>query len=624
VSPRQKRSLALYLKRRVFVAILLLQAFQLPGVQEKPARLAPLPVDIVLPSLPANGLDWTRAARILQPWGRTQWDAIVHAAERAPWLAKTFGFNTMIILPPDAHNAISAPAERITEKEFDQALAIYRANGFRIILYTSIMHCGHAPVWQDGTLERTHPEWSQRGPKGEPVRIYGSNWLCPSTGATAFTLDYTAGLVRRYQPDLVMLDNSEFYATPSGVTCYCESCQAEFRRYLAQRFGDSVAGQSTAAVRIPSEAGFLYDVWLSWRNRVWGEANEVFRRELRKIKPDIVVMSNTQYLREAPDLATDLIYDHEDALISESVNMTMDDMINKLLLGRALAKGKPLWNYLGTFRLDEDALLVSPDAIAMNISTAYACGARPWIVYRGFAEKAEANRASLEKLASVMSWHNSRESAGTTLTPYAPVLSLVSLNSRNYRFSKLVPDHLTPLRRRGITSWIIEEMTVEAGVPATCRALVIEGAPCLSDRAVARVAEFVKSGGLLIASPITATYDELGRLRPASALWKRLGVRGFPHGRIRVGRGQLVITSFPAASSELAEVLEPYRFSVPEDTGSSILPYTDAGGRFIVYVCSERPLEKGLQITAPGKKPGQAIICSSAEPTPSAIALKTK
>ncbi len=581
-----------------------------------PSALSPLPPDIPLPAVSANGLDWTKDARIIQPWGKTQWDAIVRAAERAPWLTGEFGFNTIIILPPEAHNAISPPAEHITEKEFQRALEIYRAHGFRIIMYTSIMHCGHAPVWQEGTLEKTHSEWSQLGPKGEPIRIYGANWLCPSTGALQYTLDYTADLVRRYTPDLVMLDNSEFFATPSGVSCYCPGCQVEFRRYARQRFGESVAARPTDAITIPTESGFLYNLWISWRNRVWGEAHEIFRRELRKVKPDLVVMSNTQYLRSAPDLATDLIYEHEDALISESVNMTMDGMINKLFLGKALAKGKPLWNYLGTFRLDDYDLLVSPDSMAMNISTAYACGVRPWIVYRGFYEKPDDNAASLDRMASVMAWHNDQETARSGLEPYAPVLSLVSLNSRNYRFSKLVPDHLIPLRHQGICSWIIEERAIEQGVPESCRALIIEDSPCLSDRAVQAIISFVRSGGTVIASPLTAWYDELGRLRPKSALWEGLGLRNSPPNPVKFGQGEVICLRIPDSGDELEKGLEFARFSVSAGKDCSLIPHTDSEGNFVVYVCSEQPLPDDLKITAPGKKAGQAIVCVSSRPTP--------
>jgi len=589
-----------------------------------PAALSPIPPDIPLPQLPANGIEWTNDARIVQPWGKTQWDAVVRAAERAPWLARRFGFNTMIVLPPEAHNAISPPAEHITEEQFGRALEIYRANGFRIIMYTSIMHCGHAPVWQDGTLEKTHPEWSQRGPKGEPIRIYGRNWLCPSSGAFPYTLDYTLDLVRRYCPDLVMLDNSEFFATPSGVSCYCSGCQVEFRRYLRQRFGELVAGRATDTIEIPTENGFLYDLWVSWRNRVWGEAHETFRRELRKVKPDLVLMSNTQYLRQAPDLATDLIYDHEDALISESVGMTMDGMIDKLLLGRALARGKPLWNYLGTFQAEDFNLLVPPESIAMNISTAFACGARPWIVYRGFYEKPAENRASLDRMASVMAWHNAqgfgnRESTPhvpARLTPYAPVLSLVSLNSRNYRFSRLIPDHLTPLRHQGVCSWIIEERAIEEGVPESCRVLLVEDAPCLSDRAVRAMADFIQSGGRVIASPNTAWYDDFGRLRPRSALWEALGLKEPPDRVMKFGRGEIICLRISEFDSESIKHLGPYQFSVSGNAESSLIPYTHADGDLVVYACLKQPLDKDLKITSPGNQAGLAVICASSKPRP--------
>jgi hypothetical protein len=583
-----------------------------PRVQTLPR----LPAELPLSSLPVNGREWTQNARIIQPWGKTQWDAIVRAAVRAPWLAQEFGFNTIIILPPEAHNAISAPAEQITEQEFQRGLDIYRANGFRIIMYTSIMHCGHAPVWQGGTLERTRPEWSQRGPKGEPIRIYGADWLCPSTGALQYTLEYTAGLVRRYRPDLVMLDNSEFFATPSGVSCHCPGCQFEFRRYLRKRFGDSVAGRQTDTIAIPSESGFLYDLWISWRNRVWGEANEIFRRELRKVKPDLVVMSNTQYLRSSPDLATDLIYDHEDALISESVNMTMDNMINKLLLGRALAKGKPLWNYMGTFRQDNYDLLVPPASIAMNISTAYACGVGPWIVYRGFYEKPVQNALSLDRMASVMAWHNNQENSRSELNPYALVLSLVSLNSRNYRFSRLIPDHLILLRRQGICSWVIEEKSVEQGVPSSCRVLLVEDAPCLSDRASQAIARFVRSGGTVIASSSTARYDELGRFRPKSALWESLGLGNPPRNAVKVGQGEAICLDLLESGDELNRRLKFAQFSWTMGVECSLIPYTDREGNFIVYVCSQQPLPEDLKIIAPGNRHGRAILCVSGQPAP--------
>ena len=249
----------------------------------------------------------------MQPWGKTQWDAVVRAGERAPWLARRFGFNAIIMLPTEAHNANTDPLDQITEARFDAAIAAYRAAGFRLILYSSVMHCGHAPAWEDGTLTRRHPEWSQRGPKGEPVsQQYGAEWLCPSTGALPYTIAYTRGIVQRYRADAVMLDNNEFFATPSGLTCHCADCQKGFRRYLNKHFGDTFLGEPTDKASIPVDRGPLYNLWLHSRNRVWAEVDERYRVELRTDHPNLVVSANTQYLRSSPDLATDLQYRHEE------------------------------------------------------------------------------------------------------------------------------------------------------------------------------------------------------------------------------------------------------------------------------------------------------------------------
>ena len=133
----------------------------------------PLPPDLPLPSLPLADVTWTRTARILQPWGRTQHDAIVHAATRAPQLAKDYGFDAMIVLPPDAHNAITNDTLHTTTEQFDAALRAFRAEGFHVILYTSIMHCGHDPIWQHGQLARELPR-----PAHLPRHFLAQQYVC--------------------------------------------------------------------------------------------------------------------------------------------------------------------------------------------------------------------------------------------------------------------------------------------------------------------------------------------------------------------------------------------------------------------------------------------------------------
>ncbi|MBI2302855.1 MAG: beta-galactosidase, partial [Armatimonadetes bacterium] len=202
-----------------------------------PYRFEPLPPDLPLPAAPPN-LAWTPSARIVQPWGDTEHLAVAEAVSWAPRLAHDYGFETIILLPPAAHNAITPAAKHLTPSQFEAGLAEYRRAGFRFVLYSSLMHCGHDPAWQTGRLQREHPEWSQRDSKGNPVTEYGAEWLCPNTGAFDHCLRYTLDLVRRYHADAVMLDNPESLNSTAGLpTCYCDACRQRFRDYVAQRFG---------------------------------------------------------------------------------------------------------------------------------------------------------------------------------------------------------------------------------------------------------------------------------------------------------------------------------------------------------------------------------------------------
>ena len=247
---------------------------------EPPPLWKPLPPDLPVPAREVNGLDWTRQAVILQPWGVTQYEAMHDYGNLPQRLADDFGLNTLIVLPPVAHSYTTKPGYTLTETEFQAALAAYRAAGFRIILYSSVMHVGHSQTWEDGTVEREHPEWSQRDAFGGTISKYGHQWLCPNTGALDYAIDYTLELVNQYEPDGIMLDNNQFYQTPAGRTCYCACCQEAFGDYVVERFGGSAKdyfGVAASEARIPIEDGPLKSLWIHWRNRAWAESNEEFR-----------------------------------------------------------------------------------------------------------------------------------------------------------------------------------------------------------------------------------------------------------------------------------------------------------------------------------------------------------
>ncbi len=312
-----------------------------------------IPPDLRLPAGPPSRDDWLPGANILQPYGHSEYAAVVNPGDRPGRVKKELGFNTIVILPPDAHNASSDPKDHETESEFRDGMAAYRNAGYHVVFYTSLQACGVAPEYESGQLTRDHPDWLQRDPRGNPVMVYGMAWLCPSTAARQYCLDYASRIAREYHPDGLLLDNNEFFYAAGGWTCHCAACTTAFREYVQQRFGPEQTrrffGVPPEQVEIPAGEGPLYAVWLRWRNRVWAEINETYRARLREIDPRMILFGNTQYLFDDAMLGTDLQYEREDIVVSESCNLSSRRMSEKMVLGQALAEGRPLWNYIGTF-----------------------------------------------------------------------------------------------------------------------------------------------------------------------------------------------------------------------------------------------------------------------------------
>lgn len=45
-------------------------------------------------------------------------------------------------------------------------VSAFEAANVSLILYTSIMHAGHSPAWENGSLAAAHPEFSERDENG--------------------------------------------------------------------------------------------------------------------------------------------------------------------------------------------------------------------------------------------------------------------------------------------------------------------------------------------------------------------------------------------------------------------------------------------------------------------------
>src|SRR5689334_10298236 len=110
-----------------------------PPSNDATATVQSLPPDLPLPAADPNVSAWLREATILQPYGHSAYVALANPGERPEKLQQEFGFKVITVQPPDSHNTIARPADKLTEQQFRAALAVYRAAGYRVILYTSVM-----------------------------------------------------------------------------------------------------------------------------------------------------------------------------------------------------------------------------------------------------------------------------------------------------------------------------------------------------------------------------------------------------------------------------------------------------------------------------------------------------
>lgn len=575
-----------------------------------------LPPDLPLPALPIIG-DWTWHANIIQPWGKTQTMAVREAEEWSRRFARDHGFNAIIMLPPAAHNAITD--EDVTDEEFRAALSAYRREGMKFILYTSVMHSGHDPAWQFGEIARTHPEWAMRDEVGGTINEYGNPWLCPSTGALEYTLQYTARLVRDYDANAVMLDNNEFLHSVNGrPTCYCAACQSKFRQYVLARLGErglrEVFDLLPEQVTIPEqETEPLWGLWLAWRNRVWAEACETFRRELRRFKPDIVVTANTQYLHGTYTLAVDGQYAHLDAFLSESRGHQGADMAAKMVLGRALAVGRPLWNYIGTFDEGDFTKLRPADEVAAVCSASEAFGANPWIVFYGFL--GEGNQAALGVIRQYTDfWRDNADLLGASRLR-GDVGVLFSTESRDLANTPLLSGLLVGLIGDGLAVCGLRDAEgLDPTMLAELEVLVAARNPCMRADTGGKLADWVRSGGTLIITAATGWQDEYGRWRPESILDTALGESVTSPGAREVGAGRVLCVSSEAEAR--ARVTERVLPRVESDSAVGVCWSEARDGRQVLAVVGFEgavgPVTLRLpkaaprvQLRVPGQQPAQ-------------------
>ena len=493
---------------------------------------------------PASGQPsqkWLRSATILQPWGSTQYELIANATWLAPLLAKRFGFNAIILLPAPAHLsycAIDGPCG-LTATDIATGADTFRANGWRVIMYTSYMHVGEARVWTNGSLNAAHPDWAQRNATGAPWKFEGANSpLSPcSAGVLNYTTNYAAEQHQAMHiPDATMLDNNEMgplaWGCASSGCGYEPACADAFNTYARARFNASILRtcfgiSSSRQIHPPPRSALgtpLYGLWVHWRNVAMASLNRRFDEVLSVGgasggRQRSQLFANTAI--DWPDfsLAQDLQYQTEDAVLSEIYDTDPMLLHYSLSLGVGIAELSRSKTFIAALYQNQmRAVQLHAETLHQVMVSTVAHNVRPWLVFE--SNMLNTSDPSAKALQNVHEWFAAEESVLTGGTAMAPVACLASAATRNFKPEDGVA--ISPKRclQRAAELGAPARVVFENGYESNddwlqgVRLLVLDGVRCLPIGAMHAIVRWVAAGGSVLASDDAGQCDGLGRTLP--------------------------------------------------------------------------------------------------------------
>eukprot|EP00039_Didymoeca_costata_P021227 m.343831 g.343831 ORF g.343831 m.343831 type:complete len:981 (+) comp23431_c0_seq1:74-3016(+) len=523
------------------------------GCRVDTKKLTPLPPDP--PIVPHNSVlhsDMLHFGQVLQLWGHSQFVALTNP-NVAPALKK-YGFNVVIMVPYKAHNAMcqaEAHGQQCTSSDvlsltqFQTGIDTFAKVNISLMLYTSIMHCGHSSVWENGTLQREHPSWSERDELGQCPQDYGSCNLSPaSDGAVQYTVNYTMSLQHDFPSvKAFMIDNAVWQTVPSSngslPSGFEPPAVSSFREYIQQRFGDTAPqyfGMNVSSISPPTISNRsatnpspLFGVWKVWRERVYAAAAEEFRSALHA--QDVALIANTVFfpLSWSEGCAREL--QHLDGALSESHFDSPTTMSLKQNLAHTLMLGRPSINYIALFNQScqshyegTKCHLREKSIVRGMITSSFLQMARPWLVAWGLSQQIDAPTDHEQYIAQnetllLMQWRNTKFDNYFYFGGYRGDLKAVRVgvlcSYGHNNEDEVIRAPALILRNLGVPFRFETEVTIvqynSLNNTIPLQLLLCEGMATMGLEAANTIVEWVRDGGVLWATDTCAIVDEAGR-----------------------------------------------------------------------------------------------------------------
>ncbi len=488
-----------------------------------------------MPDAASSTANWVKELTLTQPWSDDgHEDEYVKRPGRYIPLLKRFGINAICLFPPAAHNHMSSQANQrrtgvyatrraYTDAQFSSAVRQYQAAGIRVMIYSCLVHVGHDPAWQ--VLVKEHPEWLMRFADGAPNILHGDSLLCPNNDqARAYVQDYTGRLIRRYQPDMIVLDNNFLIDFTGKRVCYCRECQRKFGDYLRRR------GYRAGNRPIPTDRSApVYDLWIEWRYRAVSAWTRKTMRAFKAIKPDLVVATNTLFH-----------YDHwwtagEDQCAFVDINVRECYAAPPLIsmyaqMGKALGHYRqPLCFSLVTWDENNIHRLKPPELIKARLATIMAHGIIPVLVNYGrwdldeSAPSSQAIKAYLAFYRRHRHYYQDAASCAGVAVCHSRETVCHAAESDRKAYVLSFRAALFNLMGAQVAFDMIQTRFLPEPLLARYKLILLPMPLCIAPSTWKACMRYVKAGGTLVITAATGEQDGQGRRRKTGLVTRLFG-----------------------------------------------------------------------------------------------------
>jgi hypothetical protein len=406
------------------------------------------------------------------------------------------------------------------------------------------------PTFTTAAVRRAHPDWCLTAEDGSPhtwdsfVAAFTGR-PAPATGNEPttflacsaspyfeeFVLAITTEVLERYELDGIWTNGWPFGPGTPTTVCRCPHCDAAWER----------AHPDQARPRLPDPADPAWRAMLTYESARVEDRQQRFREHVHKVRPEAIFVSSGA-TRPETTVRWGQMSQRSDALGIDAQGrcefITAPARRPPLWsvglqgeLSRAVAQGKPVLRFVGTYMSDAPVLRQgarSPIETRLQMAQSLAHGERPkWHTLGGTSH----DRRWMPGVREFDTWMSARSDLLTHLTALSDVgvvWSPRSVNLWSWR-GQVGPSH-----RDALVGWYGALM--EARIPfefvhedflrdlERFRVLVLPTGLCLADDAVETIESFAARGGAVVASCGALAEDEWGDARPAGRLLALLGI----------------------------------------------------------------------------------------------------